>query len=63
MTSFPGTPGPCPACSAIWEYNVDVETFSRVIGIEDPAIYDGVSWWKCPDCGIRWDRWTKQEAE
>lgn len=32
--------------------------WSRVIGIEDPMIYDGVSWWMCPDCKAKWDRWT-----
>lgn len=30
--------------------------WSRVIGIEDPMIYDGVSWWKCPDCEHTWER-------
>lgn len=31
---------------------------SRMVGIEDPRRYDGVSWWLCPDCGTRFDRWT-----
>lgn len=30
--------------------------FSNIIGIEDPRIYDGVSWWACPQCNTRWDR-------
>lgn len=45
---------------------------SRVIGVEyaygDPNRYDGVSEWRCPDCGYREGRWTgrhlaDQEAE
>jgi len=32
--------------------------WSRLIGIEDPKIYDGISWWKCPECKTMWDRWT-----
>lgn len=34
--------------------------YSRLIGIELPT-YDGVSQWLCPDCGVRWDRWTGKE--
>lgn len=37
--------------------------WSRIIGIEDPRVYDGVSWWKCPDCGAMWDRWTGEESD
>jgi hypothetical protein len=32
--------------------------YSRLIGIEVPELYDGVSYWECPDCHVRWDRWT-----
>jgi hypothetical protein len=39
-------------------YGADDRHFYRVIGIEDPEVYDGVSWWRCPDCGSEWDRWT-----
>ena len=31
--------------------------YSRQIGIETPS-YDGVSEWLCPDCGVRWSRFT-----
>lgn len=30
--------------------------WDRKIGIEDPYVYDGVSWWLCPDCGHLWKR-------
>jgi hypothetical protein len=36
--------------------------FRRVIGVEyaygSPERYDGVSEWRCPDCGYREGRWT-----
>lgn len=32
--------------------------YSRLIGIEIRGGYDGVSYWECPDCHVRWDRWT-----
>lgn len=32
--------------------------FSRLIGIEILGGYDGVSYWRCPDCNAEWDRWT-----
>lgn len=35
-----------------------VRHYSRLIGIEVPSKYDGVSYWRCPDCGATWDRWT-----
>ena len=30
--------------------------FSRLVGIEDPMIYDGICCWMCPDCGYVWLR-------
>jgi len=30
--------------------------WSRVIGIEDPSIYDGISYYRCPDCDKMWKR-------
>lgn len=30
--------------------------FWRAIGIEVQGGYDGISYWKCPDCGHQWDR-------
>lgn len=32
--------------------------FSKVIGIEDPNVYDGINWWQCPNCKAAWDRFT-----
>ena len=32
--------------------------FSKIVGIEDPKLYDGASWYMCPECNSRWDRWT-----
>ena len=30
--------------------------YSRMIGIENPRVYDGVIAWHCPDCGLTWPR-------
>lgn len=35
--------------------------WSRIIGIEVPHQYDGVSYWRCPDCGTQWSRWSREE--
>lgn len=35
--------------------------FTRLIGIEDPSLYDGVCRWMCPDCLTQWDRFTGEE--
>jgi ribosomal protein L37AE/L43A len=32
--------------------------WGREIGIEDSSIYDGISWWLCPDCGHVWKRFS-----
>jgi len=41
--------------------------FRRVIGIEMPYGHpkrrDGVSYWKCPDCEVAWDRFTGEQTE
>lgn len=41
--------------------------WGRQIGIElaydHPNHYDGISYWKCPDCETTWNRFTKQEEE
>ena len=62
----------CPKCGADWfgskipeesrKYHGEKTHFSRVIGIEDSKRYDGVSWWKCPDCNTAWDRFTGEET-
>lgn len=37
----------------------DKTHYSRMIGIENPRIYDGILYWKCPDCGGTWHRWPE----
>jgi len=52
----------CPHCHANLAYEVDGQTYSRLIGVEYPYghkdRYDGVSEWRCPDCGTRTGRWS-----
>lgn len=36
--------------------------FSKVIGLEIPGKYDGVSYWKCPECQMLWDRFTEKKV-
>lgn len=58
----------CPNCGVSWDGGEIPENMrqhysppyrlSRLIGIEDPNVYDGVSWWRCPDCSAQWDRRT-----
>lgn len=35
-------------------YGKGVTHYSRIIGVEHPEKYDGVWFWLCPDCGVRW---------
>ncbi|MPZ66207.1 MAG: hypothetical protein GEU83_12060 [Pseudonocardiaceae bacterium] len=42
--------------------------YSRTLGVEIPGVYDGVLYWRCPDCGGRWHRFPpghhlRQRAE
>jgi hypothetical protein len=51
----------CPACGADWYtgfISPKGKPYSRLIGIEIPEKYDGVSFWRCPDCTTEWDRFT-----
>ena len=52
----------CPYCGVLLTYEVDLHIYSRVVGVEYPYghkdRYDGVSEWRCPDCGTREGRWT-----
>jgi hypothetical protein len=36
--------------------------FSRLVGVEVRGGYDGVSFWECPDCKARWDRFTQRKV-
>lgn len=53
----------CPKCNASLQgepipadqqHLYGATHFSRKIGIEDGRIYDGISWWQCPDCKYIW---------
>jgi hypothetical protein len=57
----------CPGCGAdlrggLIPDDPKQRRYSRVIGVEyaydDPGHYDGVSEWRCPDCGRREGRWS-----
>jgi predicted RNA-binding Zn-ribbon protein involved in translation (DUF1610 family) len=67
--------GLCPQCGSDWrdapipeaEHRKDrygviapVQYYSRLIGIEIRGGYDGISFWRCPDCGAQWDRFTEK---
>jgi transposase-like protein len=34
-----------------------------LIGVEIEGKYDGISYWDCPKCGRRWDRFTGKEVK
>lgn len=44
----------CPHC------NADLDN-SRTIGVEIWGVYDGVLFWRCPDCGGSWHRWSPDD--
>ena len=51
-------------------FNVDVKgkysppyRWSRVLGVEIQGMYDGISYWQCPDCKTTWSRFTLEEEE
>lgn len=37
--------------------------FGRLIGIEVQGKYDGVSYWRCPDCTTTFNRFTGKEEK
>lgn len=51
MSDSPGDN--CPICKA----DMRDGQYSRVIGVEEPAVYDGILYWTCPDFGGAWHRW------
>jgi len=62
----------CPECKADWRGKLipkkdrhlySSDRYSRLIGIEIQGGYDGVSFWECPDCHTRWDRFTGEKVE
>lgn len=62
----------CPNCGSDWRgeeipekdrhYFGGKTHFSRLIGVEIENGYDGVSFWRCPDCEHEWDRWTGERV-
>lgn len=63
----------CPECGVSWKgklipkkyrnlYSEKSTHFSRLIGIEIMGGYDGVAYWECPDCKVRWDRFTGKKV-
>lgn len=60
-------PADCPHCGAdLTGAPIPVESrhyygsathFDRRIGVEVRGVYDGVLFWRCPDCGGPWHRW------
>jgi len=50
----------CPECHMKWHYVAEGKTYSKIIGLEDPRIYDGICEWVCPACGARWDRFSNK---
>lgn len=63
-----GHDAPCQKLQ-VWDDDYDEKTlctcppkhYSKLIGIDIPQKYDGVSIWMCPACSTRWDRWTGKE--
>lgn len=57
----------CGFCHTSLSYDVDGSTYSRLIGVEyaygHKDRYDGVSEWRCPNCGVRVGRWSGRVLE
>lgn len=61
--------GTCPKCSSSWDAGEIPEKhrhcysppyrYSRLIGVEISALYDGVWYWQCPDCDARFPRFEE----
>lgn len=50
-------------CLSYGEKEPEDRFYSRIIGIEQPGVYDGVLYWMCPDCGKAWQRWSDPKME
>lgn len=49
----------CAGCNETKrQQGADGREYSRIIGVEYQGGYDGVSEWRCPDCGRREGRWS-----
>lgn len=51
----------CAGYYGPWD-GVTPQYFKRTIGIEVMGLYDGVAYWRCPDCGGEWPRKGMQWA-
>ncbi len=62
----------CPNCGADWQgepipeedrhlYAEGTTHFSKLIGVEVRGKFDGVCYWECPECHVRWDRFTGEK--
>jgi hypothetical protein len=51
-------PNHCPACGVSLA-DSEHSSYSRVIGVEHPEIFDGVLYYRCPDCRARWHRFPR----
>jgi len=53
----------CPKCRADLGYEDKdddaVTWYTRAIGIEVRTVYDGVLYWRCPECDGQWHYWAK----
>ncbi|MFW6017000.1 MAG: hypothetical protein ACOCRK_11225 [bacterium] len=65
--------GKCPECGEDWDggdipkksrkhYSPPYK-WSKLIGVEIPEKYDGVSYWMCPKCKTTRDRWTGEKND
>ncbi len=52
----------CPHCGVRLDYMANGEVFSRAVGVEIPRVYDGVLFWRCPDCGGCWHRFPTGDS-
>ena len=59
----------CPHCASSQQgekiaekhlhYYNGLTHYSRTIGVNILGAYDGVLFWKCPDCNFAWQRWSE----
>ncbi len=47
-------------CASGW-WGKDTTHFWRTIGVEVRGVYDGVLFYRCPDCGGSWHRWSAKD--
>lgn len=52
-------PDLCPLCGADLAYEHDGKTYSHLIGVEIPGLYDGTLFWQCPFCEGRWHKFPE----